>query len=1225
MRFFSRHWLAGSLLALVLGVGSCVLSLLAQSPASTPAPPGAVPLPGRDSPGTTATGSPPPAVSAPGLPTGRSSSVGIQRQGDLLRFSRNVSGDAKPIVLEADEITSWNEDGQIVLLLSGQVLVQQSVAQARFEQGVAWVDVKRFKTTGILHVDLYAEGGSKQVRVDNSGEVQDGQRAVLDLNTRGEFRIRGARGKVQQRPQNAREPIVSRARGLGLGPRQSAPALTPPAPMLSPPVPDNRTPVIGPPRPTPVPGGQTPGRSPGLSQNDTKPESTDPAASSDLVLVQATTPAPGPGSPSFPSGPPESVPPPEGTPPQPTPSPLPVPTPPSQRRPEADPPSGPTPPPVLPDPTPASPPIVPLPPPSRPAEPPRPGELPRTSTPEQPLKHLLLPRSGVMPDVKIDTLPGGRQIITVTGGLILNVRNVPKIGILDVEADRAVIWVKNRDEADRVATGLRNDQGTPSDELEFYMAGHVILRSRLNPRERSVLEADELYYDARRNVAIALRSRLELRTERLSSNRSARIDEPIILTAPELQRTGPDTFEVSSAEIFSSKLPSDPGLKLLVDKATLTNRERPRTFFGQPVLDKQGKPVVIQESIVEAKNVVAELEGIPFFYTPYLITDARDPLGPLETINLGGNRVLGFQAGVGLNVYKLFGVQPIDGTRWRLIADYMSRRGVALGTNYSYQGIFDSLIDPSDPYDTKPVFNGFVRLYGLYDQDIDILGGNRPASTLTFDPPAGRGRATWRQDVYDLPYGFNVTAQMSLLSDRNFLEQYFKREFDLDPNQANFLYVKQQQDNWAWSALGQARTSNWITTTEWLPRTDAYLLGQDFFGLFTSNTQVSLGYARLRPSSDPPIPLVGAPNPPGFPQAFDATTAENNTARLALLQEIGLPLDLGAFKVVPYLKGALVGYTNDLNGNEIGRAWGGFGTRASLPLTRLYPEVQSELFNLKGLNHKIVFEGNYFYARTNEPFSRFPELDRLHDDATEQMLRESRSFQPVFNPGVGTALATSPYFDPQRYAIRRLVDNRIDTLDDIQVLQLDVRQRLQTKRGFPGAEHIVDWMVLDSSVSFFPQPTKDNFGKPFSFMEYQYLWNIGDRTSFESMGWFDPQDNGARVFTVGTFFNRPDRTFFYLGYRQIDPVQSRVVIGSMTYVFSPKYATTFTTSYDFGTQAAQTNTLIFTRSGTDLQVSLGFMYNSLQNNFGAIVEVVPNLVPIQRRAGATGVAGLMGR
>ena len=101
---------------------------------------------------------------------------------------------------------------------------------------------------------------------------------------------------------------------------------------------------------------------------------------------------------------------------------------------------------------------------------------------------------------------------------------------------------------------------------------------------------------------------------------------------------------------------------------------------------------------------------------------------------------------------------------------------------------------------------------------------------------------------------------------------------------------------------------------------------------------------------------------------------------------------------------------------------------------------------------------------------------------------------------------------------------------------------------------------------------------------------------------------GPRVFTVGAYFNRPDRTNFYLGYRQIEPLQSRAVTAAVTYIFSPKYAMTFTTSYDFGTQQALNNSVVFTRIGTDLQVSLGFTYNALQNNFGALVEVVPNLV-----------------
>src|SRR5207237_9309399 len=108
---------------------------------------------------------------------------------------------------------------------------------------------------------------------------------------------------------------------------------------------------------------------------------------------------------------------------------------------------------------------------------------------------------------------------------------------------------------------------------------------------------------------------------------------------------------------------------------------------------------------------------------------------------------------------------------------------------------------------------------------------------------------------------------------------------------------------------------------------------------------------------------------------------------------------------------------------------------ASLPLTRLYPDAKSLLFNFNGLMHKIVLSSNYLYAESTAHYNRFPQLDRLNDDATDQALRDIRPLQPLINPANGFFLAPSPLYDPQVYAIRRLVDNRIDTRDDIQVLQ----------------------------------------------------------------------------------------------------------------------------------------------------------------------------------------------
>src|SRR5262249_22110175 len=153
---------------------------------------------------------------------------------------------------------------------------------------------------------------------------------------------------------------------------------------------------------------------------------------------------------------------------------------------------------------------------------------------------------------------------------------------------------------------------------------------------------------------------------------------------------------------------------------------------------------------------------------------------------------------------------------------------------------------------------------------------------------------------------------------------------------------------------------------------------------------------------------------------------------------------LGPFRIVPYAMLDLTEYTSDLDGNSIGRVWGAGGVRASMPLSRLYPYVQDELFNVNGIYHKITFSSNYFIAGSNEPFTRFAQFDRFNDDASDQAVRDIRISDPaLYGISKGNFIATSNLFDPQFYAIRRLIQNRVDTLDDIQVLELDVLQRWQ--------------------------------------------------------------------------------------------------------------------------------------------------------------------------------------
>src|SRR5262249_28297698 len=139
----------------------------------------------------------------------------------------------------------------------------------------------------------------------------------------------------------------------------------------------------------------------------------------------------------------------------------------------------------------------------------------------------------------------------------------------------------------------------------------------------------------------------------------------------------------------------------------------------------------------------------------------------------------------------------------------------------------------------------------------------------------------------ELPEGFVVQTQLGYLSDRNYLEQYFKTEFDTGENQDTFVYVKQQQNNWAWTAEADARLLDWFNQTIWLPRGDAWLIGQDVFRALPYTGPASAGYARLMTSTDPE-------------QRVSATDQPTNTVRLDWIQEIAYPFEAGPFKIVPY-------------------------------------------------------------------------------------------------------------------------------------------------------------------------------------------------------------------------------------------------------------------------------------------------------------------------------------
>lgn len=804
----------------------------------------------------------------------------------------------------------------------------------------------------------------------------------------------------------------------------------------------------------------------------------------------------------------------------------------------------------------------------------------------------LSPRSSQPISIRSDVINGERQT-SITGGIKLLVNfTTGSIAQMDLEADEVLVWKKEGETSSSVEAMQSPDGLRGNDPIEVYLSGNVTIRltqAKEDATINKVFRADRVYYDVQNHRAVAVNGDLEF--TKLGFENPGRFSAERILQLAE------NEWKLENANLHASRLTSDPGFSIGIRSADVYKRDprERRSILGLPFRDRFTGEIEEETPLyLDATSVTPEIRGFPFFWLPRYRTQVNDPLGPFQGFGFRNDRISGTQIFLTWDLLDLFGITKYEGEKWNLLTDYLTKRGPAIGTNYSLTS--DTMLGYKAPFTT------LVKWYYLQDKGRDVLGGIRESD---FVPPGDRSRFLFRhQQQFD--DNFSIQAQAAYLTDRNFFEAFWKLDYDFGPNQETFVYGKYTDRNYAFTLLSQVNWERpWVTQTSWLPKAEGYLIGQSFFDRFTYHAWGSAGYANFHYARQFPNEF-----PFGIDGGRPAPEVDVNTTRLDLMQQLALPLKVGPVNVVPYGVLDVAYYTNRNDGTAKERLYGGGGVRASIPFSKLYKEPESDLFNVKGLYHKNVFSTNFYSAWSSTPLGLLPQLDRLNDDASEQSWRDITPWHPVFPQTMGTkgdTLTNSPIFDPRLYALRRLVDFRPDNLDGISVVQFDWNQRFQTKRGYPGLEHTVDFLTVDLSASFFPRSNADNFGEQTAFLEAFVQWNVGDNTGIVASAWFDPFDTGTRYWTIGTYLNRDDRTSFYLGYRDLEPVNSKTAIASVNYVFSTKYSMTAATVFDFGTQASVTNSIFFTRTGTDLTFSIGVNYNYLVNNFGVNINVYPNL------------------
>lgn len=814
----------------------------------------------------------------------------------------------------------------------------------------------------------------------------------------------------------------------------------------------------------------------------------------------------------------------------------------------------------------------------------------------------VLPRSSIGPQLtsKVDR-ERNETIACLTGGVNVIIDGVETAagpggmsfsGLLDISADNIVIWYAGTD-LNLTAGESVQQQDVP---LEIYMERNIVFREG-----NRVIEAEAMYYDVRRRVGTVLAAEVTTPASSFAGM--------IKLRAAAVQIIDQSRFVAQDASVTTSRL-ADPTYEVRSGSVLFEDNQTPVVdpITGAPAIDPTtGQPLMAGDQRLTAQNNSIYLEGFPIFYWPVLSTNLEEPTVYIERIQFKNDGVFGTQILTDFDAYEILGIEdPPEGTDWTVSLDYLSKRGPAIGTNFSY--------------DRHIVFGeagrqfGFIDAWFINDDGLDDLGRNR----MDLEPEKNfRGRIRG-QHKQPLPNDWTLQAELGYITDRNFMEQYFEQEWDEQKDLTTGFLLDRTLDNSSWTVQANGSLNDFFLETEWLPRTDHFWIGQPLLNdTLTWYEHSHIGYARQDIAEFPEDPREQAL------YSILPYEADVQGERVATRQEIDYPFDAGIVKVVPYVLGEAAhwGETLDMEDNQ--RLYGQVGIRASMPMWSVDPLVESHLFNVHGLAHKIVYELQFEHTQANRAVDEFPLYDEIDDNNIQQFRR--RIPFDVFD---GSPVPDR--FDERFFGVRTGLQNWVsgptEIVDDMTALRMGVRQRWQTKRGMPGNRHIIDWITLDTRGVIFD--AEDNFGENLGLLGYDFTWHVGDRTTVVSSAEADLFEEGQRTFNVGGFLTRPPRGSIFLGFRSLEgPIKSNVLAASYIYRMSPKWVSSFGTTFDLSDENIGQHFEI-SRLGESFNVSLGANVDAGRDNFGIGLNVEPRFLGRSRLSRAGGfqvpVAGQYG-
>jgi len=777
-----------------------------------------------------------------------------------------------------------------------------------------------------------------------------------------------------------------------------------------------------------------------------------------------------------------------------------------------------------------------------------------------------------------DTEPR-EQVYVITGGVNVLVEGVqPDIGgrvletgVLDLSADRVVVWMHG-DDAQDLQLNPTLEQSSAA-RFQVYLEGNILVRQGNNK-----VTASHAFVDVSNDRALLMNA--ELRAYLPQTGGEVRV------RAEKLRQMSANRFHAQDGSVTTSPY-GKPGYR--IQASDIVVEPGPISPFT-PLDPYTGQPIGGPPLWVTATNSQFVIGDIPVLTLPRISAPAEDPHIPIRRAVVKHDRIFGLQIKTVWDLSKVLGVDSPRGMQWDLLGDYRSKRGPSVGIEGEY-----------DVRNAPGRMLGEASVIYQYDKGADNLGLDRNAVA---PEDYHRGQAIWRHRQ-ELPGRAMIFGEIGYISDRNYRESFHESDYDRDKDAETLIGARQDAEEWSLSILGKTELNEFESSTDWLPKADLFGFSQPLFnGLAYLSSHSSVGYADLEPGKLPPNTATDPFSRFGTPYYQDRSGLVAMTRH-----QIDAPFMLGVVNIRPYAMGEAAFWDEGLQENDIDRFLFNGGVEAHLAATKVMPFVRNDLWNLNGLVHKSDLFLNYSYTDVSRNLNEVAQFNQIDDNTTERFRgRYTDQIFPGFIPNE---------FDPRNYAIRTGAGLWVsapyhELAEDQEVIRLRWRNRLQTKVGPAGNRRIRDWMIWETGVSYFPDADRDNFGENFGLIYGNYRFNVNDRTSLLADGIVDLFENSQDVWSVGVLSQRSTRGSVYLGYRKVEAknyVDSQTLVASYSYQMSPKWIGTGAISYDVAAGESRGSSLTFSRVGLDWILHVGFGIDTSKDNVGVAFSVEPRFGP----------------